>query len=65
MSDINESQKFWKNVKPIFGNKVKGNKTITLIETNKVKNLLKLLMNILLILFQASVSLLFTRIMMM
>ena len=30
MSDINDSnKKSWKNVRPIFGNKVKGSKTIT------------------------------------
>ena len=28
MSDINGKKKFWKNVKPIFGNKNKGNKTV-------------------------------------
>ena len=36
MSDINDNKKFWKNVKPIFGNKNKGNKTITLKEGNEV-----------------------------
>ena len=30
------SKKFWKNVKPIFGKKNKGNKTITLEEGNEV-----------------------------
>ena len=28
------NKKFWKNVKPIFGNKNKGNKTIALEEKN-------------------------------
>ena len=28
--------KFWKNVKPIFGNRIKGNKTIALEERNEV-----------------------------
>ena len=36
MSDINDNKKFWKNVKPIFGNKNKGNKTIALEEGNEV-----------------------------
>ena len=36
MSDINDNKKFWKNVKPIFGNKNKGNKTIVLEEGNEV-----------------------------
>ena len=36
MSDINGNKKFWKNVKPIFGNKNKGNKTIALEEGNEV-----------------------------
>ena len=57
--------KFWENVKPIFDNKVKGNKTIALVEANKVKKSLKRLMSFLLILFQASASLFFARIMMM
>ena len=51
MSDTNDNNKFWKNVKPIFVNKNKGNKTIALVERNEVitdkENLLKLLMNIL------------------
>ena len=33
---INDNKKFWKNVKPIFGNKNKGNKTIVLEEGNEV-----------------------------
>ena len=36
MSEINDNKKFWKNVKPIFGNKSKGNKNIALEEVNKV-----------------------------
>ena len=36
MSDISDNKKFWKNVKPIFGNKSKGNKTIALKEGNEV-----------------------------
>ena len=36
MSEINDNKKFWKNVRPIFGNKSKGNKNIALEEVNKV-----------------------------
>ena len=36
MSDISDNKKFWKNVKPIFGNKNKGNKTIAWKEGNEV-----------------------------
>ena len=36
MSDINDNKKFWKNVKPIFGNKNKGNKSKALEEENEV-----------------------------
>ena len=36
MSDINDNKKFWKNVKPIYGNKNKGNKTIALDEGNQM-----------------------------
>ena len=36
MSDINDNKKFWKNVKSIFGNKNKENKTVVLEETNEV-----------------------------
>ena len=36
MSDISDNKTFWKNVKPIFGNKNKGNKTIALEEGNEV-----------------------------
>ena len=65
MSDLN-GNKFWKNVKPIFGNKNKGTKTMTLVEGNEaINNDEKILMNISLILFWTSVSLLFGRIMMM
>ena len=50
MSEINDN-KLWKNVKPIFGNKNKRNKTIVLKEGNEMitddGNLLKFLMNIL------------------
>ena len=35
MSDINDN-KSWKNVKPIFGNKNKGSKTIALEEENEM-----------------------------
>ena len=28
MSGVNNNKKFWKNVKPVFGNKNKVNKTI-------------------------------------
>ena len=35
MSDINDNKKFWNNVKPIFGNKNKVNKTIALEEGNE------------------------------
>ena len=37
MSDLN-GNKFWKNVKPIFGNKNKGTKTMTLLEGNEAIN---------------------------
>ena len=51
MSDFN-GNKFWKNVKPIFGNKNKGTKTMTLVEGNEaINNDEKILMNISLILF--------------
>ena len=36
MSDINDNKNFWKNVKSIFGNKNKGNKTIVLDKGNEV-----------------------------
>ena len=36
MSDINDNKKFWKILKPIFGNKIKENKTIALKEGNEV-----------------------------
>ena len=36
MSYINDNKKFWKNVKPICGNKDKGNETIVLEEGNEV-----------------------------
>ena len=52
MSDLNDNKKFWKNVKPIFSNKNKGTKTITLVEGNEaINNDEKILMNISLILF--------------
>ena len=51
ISDINDNKKFWKNVKPMFGNKNKGNKTITLEDGNEVipidEKLPQILMNIL------------------
>ena len=36
MSYINDNKKFWKNVKPIRGNKNIGNETIVLEEGNEV-----------------------------
>ena len=36
MSDINDDEKFWKNVKSIFGNKNKGDETKALEERNEV-----------------------------
>ena len=36
MSDTNDNNKFWKNVKPIFVNKNRGNKAIALEERNEV-----------------------------
>ena len=36
LSEINDNKKFWKNVKPTFGNKSKGNKNLALEEVNKV-----------------------------
>ena len=32
MLDSNENENVWKNVKPSFSNKFKGNKTISLVE---------------------------------
>ena len=36
MSDVNDNKKFWKNVKPIFGNKIKRTKTTAFVEGNEV-----------------------------
>ena len=36
MSDINYNKKFWKSVKPTFGHKNKGNKTIALEDGNEM-----------------------------
>ena len=36
MYDSNDNKKFRKNVKPAFGNIVKGNKTINLVKGNEV-----------------------------
>ena len=36
MSEINDNKKFWENVKPIFGNKNKENKTIAMVEGNEM-----------------------------
>ena len=36
MSDINDNEKFWKNVKSVFGNKNKGNEIKALEEGNEV-----------------------------
>ena len=36
MSEINDNEKFWKNVKSIFGNKNKGNEIKALEEGNEV-----------------------------
>ena len=65
IKSINDNKKFWKNVKPFFANKNKGNKTIALEEGNKMitddGKLAQILMNILWIFFQANVSLLFKK----
>ena len=34
--DINDNEKFWKKVKPLFDEEVKGNNAITLVEGNKL-----------------------------
>ena len=51
IKSINDNKKFWKNVKPFFANKNKGNKTIALEEGNKMitddGKLAQILMNIL------------------
>ena len=36
MSDTKDNNKFWKNVKPVFVNKNKENKTMALVERNEV-----------------------------
>ena len=33
-ADITDNKKIWKRVKPLFGNKIKGNPNITLVEGN-------------------------------
>ena len=68
MSDINDN-KFWKNVKPIFGNKNKGNKTIVLKEGNEMipddANLVQILNEYFVNIVPSLVSLISTRIMIM
>ena len=68
MSEINEN-KFWKNVKPIFGNKNKGNKTIVLKEGNEMitddGNLAQIFNEYFANIVLSLVSLIFTRIMIM
>ena len=34
IADVTDNKKFWKRVKPLFGNKIKGNPNITLVENN-------------------------------
>ena len=68
ISDINDN-KFWKNVKPIFGNKNKGNKTIVLKEGNEMipddGNLVQIFNEYFLNIVPSLVSLISTRIMIM
>ena len=68
MSDINDN-KFWKNVKPIFGNKNKENKTIVLKEGNEMipddGNLVQIFNEYFVNIVPSLVSLIFTRIMIM
>ena len=35
-ADVNDDEKIWKRVKPLFGNKIKGNPNITLVEGNYI-----------------------------
>ena len=34
IADVTNNKKFWKRVKPLFGNKIKGNPNIALVESN-------------------------------
>ena len=34
IADVTDNKKFWKRVKPLFGNKIKGNPNIALVESN-------------------------------
>ena len=34
IADVTDNKKFWKRVKPFFGNKIKGNPNIALVENN-------------------------------
>ena len=36
LHDVNGKKKFWKKIKPLFGNKVKENNVITSVEGNKL-----------------------------
>ena len=68
MSEINDN-KLWKNVKPIFGNKNKGNKTIVLKEGNEMitddGNLAQIFNEYFANIVPSLVSLIFMRIMIM
>ena len=33
LADVTDNKKFWKRVKPLFGNKIKGNSNIVLVES--------------------------------
>ena len=33
LADVTNNKKFWKRVKPLFGNKIKGNSNIVLVES--------------------------------
>ena len=35
IADVTDNKKFWKRVKPLFGNKIKGNPNIALVESNE------------------------------
>ena len=68
MSEINDN-KLWKNVKPIFGNKNEGNKTIVLKEGNEMitddGNLAQIFNEYFVNIVPSLVSLIFMRIMIM
>ena len=36
IADVTDNKKFWKRVKPLFGNKIKGNPNTSLVENNNL-----------------------------